>query len=331
MTAGNNGADTPENEDPFAYLYRSDGEQPGANGTGGAPRTGGYGYPGPGTPQQPGVPRRSYNQVRAVGERSYGQQYAGQQPGHGPTQGYGGQSAHYAAPETLSGAGGAGASPGSPAGPRSGGRGPNNKGLLISAIAVVAVVVIGIAAVMIANGGGDDKKAEDDKQPTAGPTPSESADQPSTKPSTSESPPELPEEDAASLRLQGGAVTARDVPGAESGSGTYVTGLDKPGASATWTMDVPDEGSYRLNVLYGVPGEDRNLTLTVNGKKLDRPITMDNFAHAKKGDWEHGWTNSFSIVQLDKGTNTVTLSCEEGNDCGVNLDQVSISEEKDGD
>ena len=27
MTAGNNGADTPENDDPFAYLYRSEGRR----------------------------------------------------------------------------------------------------------------------------------------------------------------------------------------------------------------------------------------------------------------------------------------------------------------
>ncbi|MBI0385487.1 carbohydrate-binding protein, partial [Streptomyces albiflaviniger] len=56
MTAGNNGSGTPENDDPFAYLYRSEGDQGNEGGQSGqpgaAPRTGGYGYPGP---AQPGV------------------------------------------------------------------------------------------------------------------------------------------------------------------------------------------------------------------------------------------------------------------------------------
>ena len=55
MTAENNGTGPAPggDEDPFAYLYRQEGS------------TGA-------TAQQPGVPRRSYNQVRAVGERQYG-------------------------------------------------------------------------------------------------------------------------------------------------------------------------------------------------------------------------------------------------------------------
>ena len=66
MTAGNNGASKPEDDDPFGYLY-ADGQAAGAQ----PPGQGGYGYPGPAA--QPGVPRTSYNQVRTVGERQYGQ------------------------------------------------------------------------------------------------------------------------------------------------------------------------------------------------------------------------------------------------------------------
>ena len=75
MTAGNNGASTPEDDDPFGYLYE-DGQAAGAQ----QPRQGGYGYPAPAA--QPGVPRTSYNQVRTVGERQYGQQ---QRPAAGRT------------------------------------------------------------------------------------------------------------------------------------------------------------------------------------------------------------------------------------------------------
>ena len=88
MTAGNNGASKPEDDDPFGYLY-ADGQAAGAQ----PPGQGGYGYPGPAA-QQPGVPRTSYNQVRTVGERQYGQvppqQAYGQQSAQDP---YGQQSA----------------------------------------------------------------------------------------------------------------------------------------------------------------------------------------------------------------------------------------------
>lgn len=97
MTPGNNGASTPEDDDPFGYLYE-DGQAAGAQ----PPSGGGYGYPG------------SVNRVRPVGERQYGGQQAAaaptaqyQQP-YGQTvpqqQPYGAQpNAHYQAPETFPG------------------------------------------------------------------------------------------------------------------------------------------------------------------------------------------------------------------------------------
>ena len=72
----------------------------------------------------------------------------------------------------------------------------------------------------------------------------------------------------------------------------------------------------------GVATRNENLSLTVNGKKEARPLNMRNFAGAAKGDWEKGWTYTFSIVRLNKGTNTITVSCEDGNRCDVNLDQM---------
>lgn len=94
MTPGDNGASTPEDDDPFGYLY-ADGQARGAQ----PPSGGGYGYP------------NSVSRVRTVGERRYGQQPGshGQPPqgtyGQGvPQQGpYGQPNAHYQAPETLPG------------------------------------------------------------------------------------------------------------------------------------------------------------------------------------------------------------------------------------
>ncbi|MEV0603585.1 carbohydrate-binding protein [Streptomyces sp. NPDC050315] len=300
MTAGSNGTDTPENDDPFGYLYRSEGgEAGGSAGDGAAVR-------------QPGVPRRSYNQVRAVGERQYGQQQYGQQaqrPAYG-------QNAHYAAPETLQNgaprqAGPAGHGAGADQGPRR-----NRNGLLIGAIAVVAVVCVGIGVAMISNSD-DDKSAEAGAGSSAG----ESVE-PSKKPSDKPAEPDLPKADAGSLRLDGTATTDKTIPGARSAGGLYVTGMNTPGAAATWKLEAPKDGQYTVFVGYGVPGKDADATLSINGKARDSKLNMKNFAGAQEGDWEKGWTRTFAWVELTKGTNTVKISCEQGNQCDFNLDQV---------
>ncbi|KPC66278.1 carbohydrate-binding protein [Streptomyces chattanoogensis] len=291
MTAGNNGADTPENDDPFGYLYRSEG------GDGGAP-----GSAAGGPARQPGVPRTSYNQVRAVGERQYGGQ----------------QNAHYAAPETLPGGERTRSVPaqGYDQEPRR-----SRNGLLIGAVAVVAVVCIGIGVAMLTNG----NKDSDDTANKPGPAAGDSV-APSKEPDAKPTPAELPKQDAGSLRLDGGATTAKDIPGARSANGTYVAGMNTPGASATWTVDVDKKGTYKLYVDYGVPGKDANLTLTVNSKVDPRPISLKNFAHAPEGAWDKGWTESWSLVQLNAGTNTIKMSCESGNQCDVNLEKVWLAD-----
>ncbi|OON78756.1 carbohydrate-binding protein [Streptomyces tsukubensis] len=325
MTPGNNGASPPEDDDPFGYLY-ADGQAAGAT----PPSGGGYGYPGP----------RSYNQVRTVGERQYGQQgqqgqygqqqqygqQGQQQYGQQPTQAYGQPNPHYAAPEVQPG--GAPPSGGRQGGAGQGGggrgRGPNTKALLIGAIAVVAAVAIGIG-VALATGDTDDKKDEaTDSKPSRNSQPSESAqDKPSTDPKPSTGP--LPESDAKALKLDGGTVTASDVSGAKASGGTYVAGFNKVGAKITWTVNgIPKDGSYSLRVIYGVPGKDADATVTVNGKAQTRPLSLKNFAGAKEGDWEKGWTNSWGVVQLSKGTNNIVVSCEEGNKCDANFDQFSL-------
>ncbi|UNO40447.1 carbohydrate-binding protein [Streptomyces sp. MST-110588] len=337
MTAGNNGAGTPENDDPFAYLYRSEGGEDGAQGSTGAGTA----------PRQPGVPRTSYNQVRAVGERKYGggqqaqgqtyggqQQYAGpQQPGQqqygGPqtvqapyaAQGpYGRQNAHYAAPETLPG----GNRPAPPPGHNAQAGAPrrSHKGLLIGAVAVVVAVCVGIGVAMVANS--DSKKDEAGKQPdtTAGESSAAPSTSSSANPSPSASPSALPKLDAGSLQLGGGATTSKDVKGARSEGGVSVGNMNVPGASATWSLEVPKPGPYTVFVGYTVPGKDADATLTVNGKVSPRPIRMQNWAHAGEGKWESGWTKTYVWVDLSSGKNAVKVSCEQGNKCEFNLDKV---------
>lgn len=308
MTSGNNGASTPEDDDPFGYLY-ADGQANGAQ----PPSGGGYGYP------------NSVSRVRAVGERRNGQQQTAQygQPPTVPQQGaYGQPNAHYAAPENF---GGGGPSTGRQAAQGGGGRGrgPNTKGLLIGAVAVVAAVVIGIAVAM-ANGdsGDDDNKASDQPSTSASasasPSPSESAADDANKA-------EIPPVDAKALNLGGSAALASDVEGAQAAGGTYVGNLNQAGNSVTWTVNgIPSDGTYTLFAHYSTAGEDQAMTLTVNGKTFGSKFPLKNYAHAADGDFAKGWTTSYTWPTLTKGTNTLTLSCQDGDKCNVLLDQLWV-------
>ncbi|MEU9977370.1 carbohydrate-binding protein [Streptomyces sp. NPDC051014] len=314
MTPGNNGASTPEDEDPFGYLY-ADGQARGAQPPSGS---GGYGYP------------NAVSRVRSVGERTYGgQQQAPQAPPYGgqtipqqqPGAGYGQPpSAAYQAPETFPGG-----APATRQAPQNTGRGrgPNTKGLLIGAIAVVAAVVIGISVAML-NGNGDDDKA--DTGASTSPTQSES---PSATPSSTSSVSasgELPKIDAKALRLEGGATTASDFKGAKAEGGIYVSGFNQVGAKVTWTVDgIQKAGTYRLYVRYGVPGADADATLMVDGKANSQPLNMKNFGNTPAGDWEKGWKTTWANVTLNQGTNTVVIACNDGNQCNAVLDQVYLT------
>ncbi|MFF5534270.1 CBM35 domain-containing protein [Streptomyces cinerochromogenes] len=303
MTPGDNGASTPEDDDPFGYLY-ADGQARGAQ-----PPSGGYGYP------------NSVSRVRTVGERSYGAQQApyGAQPNVPPQQGAHGQpNAHYQAPETVPG--GAPSSRRS-APPAPGRRGPNTKGLLIGAIAVVAAVVIGIGVAMI-NGNTDDDSGNE-AQPT--PTQSQST-RPTPSGSSSATPGELPKSDASALQLAGGATKATDLQGAQAAGGTYVGGLNTVGASVTWTVDIPEQGVYTLLARYNNPGENQSMTLTVNGQKYGSGFNFANFTH--QTDPLHAWTESFAYPTLNKGSNTISFSCQPGDKCNILLDQLWLKKGK---
>ncbi|MET8246033.1 carbohydrate-binding protein [Streptomyces sp. NPDC005202] len=303
MTPGNNGASTPEDDDPFGYLY-ADGQANGAQ-----PPSGGYGYP------------NSVSRVRAVGQRQYGQQAPTAPYGQVPQQqgAYGQPSAHYAAPETLPGGAPTTRQP-ARTGNGGRGRGPNTKGLLIGAIAVVAAVVIGIGVAMI--GDNSDDKGDN----TAGgstPTTSQSTAPSPSASNSAASADNLPTIDAKALLLGGGATTASDVKGAKADGGVYVTGFNQVGASVTWNVNgIPADGKYTLFVGYGVPGKDGTATLTVNGTPSTTPVKLKNWADAPEGDYEKGWTKTFNWIQLNKGTNSIKISCEQGNQCDANLDQL---------
>ncbi|MEV4443686.1 hypothetical protein AB0K09_32800, partial [Streptomyces sp. NPDC049577] len=233
-------------------------------------------------------------------------------------------SPHYAAPETLQ------AGPPRPAAPahQGGGHGaarPKRRGLLIAAISVVLVVAAGIGAAMLTNDSGkDDGKKVDANGGEQKPGKDESKDDDSSKKGEQKNPSAagLMKRDAASLRLVGGATTAKDLPNSKADGGLYVTGMNRVGAAAEWSLDVPSSGEYTVFIGYGVPGADASSTLWVNGKASDRKLNMKNFAQAKSGEWDKGWTRTYAWIDLNKGSNIIKVSCEQGDQCNFNLDQV---------
>ncbi|QNP71941.1 carbohydrate-binding protein [Streptomyces roseirectus] len=313
MTPGNNGASTPEDDDPFGYLYE-DGQARGAQ-----PPSGGYGYP------------NSVNRVRAVGDRrpagqqqtaAYGQppqQYG--QPQYGAPQQ---QTAPYGQVPQQQGA--YGPPPGAPQQPSrsgnrgGGGRGPNTKGLLIGAVAVVVAVVVGI---VVAVSLGD--KKDDEAGGGTTPTPQASTSQ-SASPSDSGNSPSAqselpPPTDAKAMKLEGGATTASDIKGSKSG--TYVTGLNAQGASVTWTVNgIPADGTYTVFAIFNVIGEKQEMTLSINGKPFGSKMNFSDFTGAK--DPAQAWAETYAWPTLTKGTNTISISCQQGDKCNVLLDQLEL-------
>ncbi|MEU6757068.1 CBM35 domain-containing protein [Streptomyces sp. NPDC046685] len=328
------GANKPEDDDPFGYLY-ADGQAAGATPPG---QGGGYGYPGPGaggpSGAQPGVPRTSHHQVRTVGERRSGGQ-RGQVPAQQPAA----YQAQYQAPEALQ-AGGYGvpqqaqppqhqtqniAHSGGHGG-HGGGGGSSRRGLLIAAVAVVGAVVIGIGAALAFGDKGKDKNedtAGGGQQSQAPQNPASSAP-PSPQPSQAP----LPKGEAAGagMSITGGAALESSVPGAKAAGGQYVGSFNQPGAALTWTVDIPTAGEYTLFVNYGVPGKDAKATLTVNGQSPTQSLNLANFAKAEAGAWDKGWTRTYAWINLKKGPNTMKISCEAGNQCEAIFDQLELAQ-----
>ncbi|WP_309505696.1 CBM35 domain-containing protein, partial [Streptomyces phytophilus] len=185
-------------------------------------------------------------------------------------------------------------------------------------------VVIAIVAAVLFSGDGEGSDVGGGDAESVAPSPDGKGDDDGPKngdDKPAKDPIDPPSEDGTKLELAGGAVVGSDTNVSEDGS--YVHGMENEGASATWKPEVDAAGEYTLFVDYSVPGKDAELTLTVNGD--GRSVNMENFAKAKKNDWQAGWTRTYQWINLDEGANEITLSCESGNkDCQTAISQVEL-------
>ncbi|MGK5642938.1 carbohydrate-binding protein, partial [Streptomyces sp. URMC 126] len=194
---------------------------------------------------------------------------------------------------------------------------PKRRGLLIAAIAVVAVVAGGIGAAVYANKGDGDDGKNNTAQQTPSDKPSEKTEKKDQK-DKDEKPTNKPvkdlNRDAATLQLGGGATTAKDVKGAPSEGGVYVT--LKQGASIEWKdLPVTDAGKYTVWVDYGAQNGAASGSLWVNGEKLSTTVDWKKWP----GD---GWSHTYNYVQLNGGKNDIKLQCEA--QCNINVARVKI-------
>lgn len=310
MSSENHGV--PEDDDPFAYLYRGEGTD-GASTQEAAPR--------------PGVPRTSYHQATQVGRTQYGQQPQPQPQlphqapgGEQPTAQY--QPSQYQAsprpapPQTPPGGGRAGAR-------NAGNGGGNGRGVMIGTIAVGAALAIGIGYAVFNSGSGKpDTTAAGGGQSASSPA-STSASAASSAPSVAPTTGSVPPADAATMTLSGGAVQGSDHKGALGAGGVFVAGMTAPGATVTWSVTAPAKGDYFLWVRYAnATGKPVAGLLTVNQKPSNNPIGLKDYG--SNGSWDV-WFSSYARVSLNAGPNTVALSCAPGANCAFNVDQIALT------
>ncbi|GAA4973591.1 ricin-type beta-trefoil lectin domain protein [Actinoplanes utahensis] len=118
---------------------------------------------------------------------------------------------------------------------------------------------------------------------------------------------------------RGGAGLATDHAG-YTGAG-FVAGFGNPGATSTFTVNVPTAGTYDVALRYA-NGPDpftgtKKISVYANGVKL-RQTSL-----AGTGTWAT-WAQQTESVPLNAGGNTITYRYDTGDDGHVNLDAITI-------
>jgi hypothetical protein len=311
MTAEDNGV--PEDDDPFAYLYRGqEGE---------APRSA----------PQPGVPRTSYQQATQVGRTQYGQRP--QQPPYGQPQvpqqqAYQQQQQQQfqqTAPIAPVGPPQGGGRAGSRPGAGGGGRGGSNRAVMLGAAGVVLAVVIGISVALLHTGTPKSSASAEGGSSAGASTTASAPASPSASPSASAALPGAT--NVSGMQLGGNAVVMNNHTGGASTDGKFVP-LTAAGMSITWlNVTVPTAGQYTFWVHYANAAGSTSadpFTMTVNGKQTSQTINLQNWISGNT-DWDKAWQRSYASVTLNAGSNTIALSYGGGSSAGVNVDQLGLT------
>ena len=125
---------------------------------------------------------------------------------------------------------------------------------------------------------------------------------------------------AGAAKLGGGASLQQGESGYESSAG-YVQ-LASPGDSATWEVLGASRGQDVLSLRYGTTpgapsvGTDR-VDLVVDGRAVSLPVPST--------DPSAPWSNLVVTTSLDAGSNSVEVRCSSGEDCGVDVDTISVA------
>lgn len=125
--------------------------------------------------------------------------------------------------------------------------------------------------------------------------------------------------EAEEARLTGDAV-AKNQHSGFSGKG-YAEGFySSTNAQVTFTVKVPELGTYDLLIRYAAGHKNsKNTGLYVNGEKSEMLDIKST------GDWQ-AWGNHTVSVFLQAGTNTISFNVESKSNDNINIDYITISE-----
>ncbi len=123
--------------------------------------------------------------------------------------------------------------------------------------------------------------------------------------------------EAEKAELSGGASVSKLYSG-YTGTG-YVSGYWNKGASCAFTVNVPDSGYYDVSLRFAnATGEDRTLSILVNGKKVKQTV-LKNLS-----DWNK-WDVKNERLELKAGKNVITYVYDRNDTGNVNIDNITVS------
>ncbi|WP_336924008.1 CBM35 domain-containing protein [Aquipuribacter sp. SD81] len=125
--------------------------------------------------------------------------------------------------------------------------------------------------------------------------------------------------EAEEAELAGSANTSTEHAG-YSGTG-YVQGFGDVGAGVTFAIEVPEDGTYPLHLVYSNGPNpfdgDKTVSLYVDGEKVDQWLLP------RTGTWKV-WATAIREVALSEGAHTVSIRHDDGDDGHVNLDALLV-------